>query len=217
MNYTREQIAKTIDLAVLKPDAIYGDVARAAKAVSDNDLASVCVASVNVSIARPYTDRVCAVVGFPHGNVHPAVKVAEAGFATMHGAKEIDFVLNYGHLLSDDVQIVEREIRELAKLCKPRGIVLKAILETCYYMPDEIWEACKLCVKHGVDFVKTSTGFGPGGATPEAVKIMVDAVDGKAQVKASGGIKTYRDACVYLDLGCTRLGSSAYKELLPNE
>ncbi len=94
-------------------------------------------------------------------------------------------------------------------------MLVKAILEICYYAPAQIHEACRLCVKSGVDFVKTSTGFGPSGATPEAVKTMLEAVDGEAQVKASGGIKTYADATRYLDLGCTRLGASIYRELLP--
>jgi deoxyribose-phosphate aldolase len=95
------------------------------------------------------------------------------------------------------------------------SIPIKAILETCFYQPDQIRDACKLCVDCGVDFVKTSTGFAPGGATPEAVKTMLEAVNGEAQVKASGGIKTYADAARYLDLGCTRLGASTYRELLP--
>ena len=94
-------------------------------------------------------------------------------------------------------------------------MLVKAILEVCHYTPDQIFQACRLCVAAGVDFVKTSTGFGPGGATPEAVKTMLEAVDGEAQVKASGGIKTYADAARYLDLGCTRLGASTYRELLP--
>ena len=94
-------------------------------------------------------------------------------------------------------------------------MLVKAILETCFYTPDQIYQACKLCVESGVDFVKTSTGFGPGGAEAEAVKIMVDAVDGEAQVKASGGIKTYSTAAYFLDLGCTRIGSSTYLGLLP--
>jgi deoxyribose-phosphate aldolase len=94
-------------------------------------------------------------------------------------------------------------------------VLVKAILETCYYRPEQIVAACCLCVDCGVDFVKTSTGFGPGNATPEAVRLMVETVKGTAQVKASGGIKSYADACRFLDLGCTRLGSSRYLDLLP--
>ena len=94
------------------------------------------------------------------------------------------------------------------------GVVVKAILETRYYTDPQIRDACRLCVDCGVDYVKTSTGFGAGGATPEAVTAMIEAVAGKAQVKASGGIKTYADAARYLDLGCTRIGSSKFRELL---
>ena len=97
------------------------------------------------------------------------------------------------------------------------NVKVKAILETCYYQPRQITDACNLCLDARVDWVKTSTGFGPGGATPWAVQLMVEAVKGAAQVKASGGIKTYEDACLYLALGCTRLGVGAtnYKGLLP--
>ena len=96
-----------------------------------------------------------------------------------------------------------------------RHITDCATEETCHYQPSQITDACRLCVDCGVDFVKTSTGFGPGGATPWAVELMLEAVKGAAQIKASGGIKTYADAALYLGLGCTRLGSSRYRELLP--
>jgi len=215
MTYTKEQIAAALDLAVLKPTATARDVIRAARLVQKEGLAALCIAPCNVRLARRYTDRVCAVIGFPHGNTLPTVKVLEAGLAIEHGAGELDVVINYGHLLAGKPKIGHEELILLVHLFKPMGIPIKAVLETCHYRPDQIRDACKLCVNCGVDLVKTSTGFGPGGATPEAVKTMLEAVDGEAQVKASGGIKTYADAARYLDLGCTRLGSSSYRELLP--
>ncbi len=216
MTYTRKQIAEALDLAVLKPSASPRDVARAAQEVRVENIRSICVAPVNVGLARLYADDVAAVVGFPHGNTLPAVKLLEASLAVGHGATELDVVVNYGHFLAGKPQTVKEELTLLVNLLRPLPIAVKAILETCYYSPDQIRDACKLCVDCGVDFVKTSTGFAPGGATPEAVEIMVAAVRGSdVEVKASGGIKTYADAARYLDLGCTRLGASVFEELLP--
>jgi len=221
MNYTKKQIADALDYAVLKPNATPADIVRAAHLVKTEGIRSLCVAPVNVGIARLYAEDIAAVVGFPHGNTIPTVKVLEASLAVSHGATEIDVVINYGHFLSGKLQTVKEELTLLVNLFKPMPVVVKAILETCYYKPDQIHDVCRLCVDCGVDFVKTSTGFADigfsdSGATPEAVKIMVNAVRGsKTEVKASGGIKTYPDACMYLDLGCGRLGASVFEELLP--
>ena len=215
MIYTPRMIARALDLAVLKPEATTEEVQEAARLVSREGIRSVCVAPCNVKVARKITDRVCAVVGFPHGNAVPAVKLHEAAMAVGHGAAEIDVVINYGRFLEGHPRPVREELTYIVNMVRPLGVVVKAILETCYYTDQQIRDACRLCVDCGVDYVKTSTGFGPGGATPQAVTAMIEAVAGKAQVKASGGIKTYADAARYLDLGCTRLGSSCYWELLP--
>ena len=214
MSYTREQIAAALDLAVLKPTATAADVRAACALAVANNIMSVCVAPVWVPMARDLYESVCAVIAFPHGNTLPEAKYAEALAAMECGAKELDVVVNYGQLLDGRHEALW-DIAGIVKAAHPQGVLIKAILETCFYTPDQIHEACRLCVKSGVDFVKTSTGFGPGGATPEAVKTMLEAVDGEAKVKASGGIKTYADAARYLDLGCARLGSSRFEELLP--
>ncbi len=214
MSYTREQIAAALDLAVLKPTATAADVRAACALAVARQVKSVCVAPVWVPMASDLYGNVCAVVAFPHGNTLPEAKYAEAVAAMDCGAKELDVVVNYGRFLDNGRHDAFWDIAGIVKAARPRGVLVKAILETCHYTPDQIHQACKLCVLAGVDFVKTSTGFGPGGATPEAVRIMLAAVDGEAQVKASGGIKTYADAARYLDLGCTRLGSSTYRGLL---
>lgn len=214
MSYTREQIAAALDLAVLKPTATAADVRAACALAATNSIKSVCVAPAWVPMASDLYANVCAVIAFPHGNTLPEAKYAEAVAAMDCGAKELDVVVNYGQFLDGRHEALW-DIAAIVKAARPRGVLVKALLEICYYTPAQIHEACRLCVKSGVDFVKTSTGFGPGGATPEAVKTMLVAVDGEAQVKASGGIKTYSDAARYLDLGCTRLGSSRYQELLP--
>jgi len=214
MSYTREQIADSLDLAVLKPTTTAADVWAACSLANAHKIKSVCVAPAWVPMASDLYGNVCAVIAFPHGNTLPEAKYVEALAAMDCGANELDVMVNYGQFLDGRHEAL-RDIAGIVKAARPRGVLVKAILETCYYTPDQIHEACRLCVKGGVDFVKTSTGFGPGGATPEAVRIMLAAVDGEVQVKASGGIKTYADAARYLDLGCTRLGSSRCQELLP--
>jgi len=215
MVYPPQMIARALDLAVLKPEATTEEVHEAARLVAREGIRSVCVAPCNVKVARKITDRVCAVVGFPHGTSVPAVKLHEAAMAVGHGAAEIDVVINYGRFLEGHPRPVREELSYIVNMVCRFGVVVKAILETCHYTDQQIRDACRLCVDCGVDYVKTSTGFGPAGATVEAVGIMVEAVKGRAEVKASGGIKTYADAARYLDLGCTRIGASVFEELLP--
>ena len=213
MNDT-QRIANALDLAVLKPDASSSDVFDAAHAVEKYNLASICVAPCNVKYARFITKRVCAVIGFPHGNTLSEIKRFEVHRAIDFGACELDVVVNYGRFLEGNSEVIKPELQGIVRDAHAVGVKVKAILETCYYTPEQIQEMCQLCVAAGVDWVKTSTGFGPGGATPEAIKIMVETVAGQVQVKASGGIKTHADALMYLDLGCTRLGVGLYKELI---
>ncbi len=212
---SREQIIAALDYAVLKPDARLEDVTTAARVVEELGAASICVASYNVAVARQITSRVCSVIGFPHGNTSPDIKFAEARAALEDGAVELDVVINFGRFLEGREVVVVQELGRIVQLAHKKKALVKTVLETCYYQPGQIVDACRLCVDCGVDFVKTSTGFGPGGATPWAVELMLEAMEGAAQVKASGGIKSYADAALYLGLGCTRLGSSRYLELLP--
>jgi len=160
---------------------------------------------------------VASVIGFPHGAQPAVVKALEARLAIAAGARELDMVQNVGALRSgdqatvrDDIAAVVAEARS-ADVGPHERIVVKVILETCYLAPAQIAAACRLAEEAGADFVKTSTGFGvradgPTGATPEAVRIMLDTVDGRLQVKASGGIRSWDEAVAYLDMGCTRLG-----------
>jgi deoxyribose-phosphate aldolase len=213
--FTRSQVMAALDYAVLQPDARLEDVTNAARVVEDMGCASICVASYNVAVARQITSRVCSVIGFPHGNTSPQVKFDEARAALEDGALELDVVINFGRFLEGREVVVVQELGRIVQLARNKKALVKAILETCYFQPRQIVDACRLCVDCGVEFVKTSTGFGLGGATPGAVELMLEAVAGAAQVKASGGIKTYADAAFYLSLGCTRIGSSRYRELLP--
>ena len=212
---TRRAIADSLDYAVLKPTATIQDISCGATYAAKHDLVSVCVASVNVGIAAEFHRNVSAVIGFPHGNTHPKAKMKEARRAIKDGAKELDVVINYGRFLGGDLSIIDVELTELCRMAHENLVLVKAILETCYYAPSQIRTACRWCSMAGVDYVKTSTGFGPGHATVEAVKVMLEATEhSDVQVKASGGIKTYKDAAKFLNLGCGRIGSSRFQELL---
>ncbi|MHC4188390.1 MAG: deoxyribose-phosphate aldolase [Planctomycetota bacterium] len=217
--YSPERVAAATDLAALKPEDTLIDTLLVCGRAALYHCASVCVKPTYVIAAarelRGTGVGVGTVINFPHGNSHPTVMGFEAYEALGDGATELDMVIDIGAALSGDwrlvsegIEAVMREVREWKRLCK-------VILETCYLPETAIYKVCELCVAAGVDFVKTSTGCGTCGATPEAVTAMFDAVAGRCGVKASGGIKTYADAELYLDLGCTRLGSSKVEELFP--
>lgn len=209
-------IASALDLAVLKPTTTREQVLKTADLVERYNIASICVAPGNIAVARRITKRVCSVIGFPHGDSLIEVKRVEAVRAIDYGASELDVVINYGRFLNNRYTEVASELRQIVDEAHSCGVRVKAILETCYYTPDQITQACKVCVGCGVDWVKTSTGLGPGGATPGVVKLMLEAVKGTGiEVKASGGIHCWADAKQYLDMGCTRIGSSRFSELLP--
>jgi len=139
------------------------------------------------------------------------VKALEARLAIAAGARELDMVINIGALRSAAEELVRDDIAAVVAEARPQRVLVKVILETCHLTTPEIVRGCLLAERAGADFVKTSTGFGvraagPTGATPEAVRVMLDAVGGRLQVKASGGIRTWAEANAYLDMGCTRLG-----------
>jgi deoxyribose-phosphate aldolase len=217
--YSRSQVAAAVDLAVLMPIHTSVDVSLCCQKAIRFGCASVCVQPYHVPIAarllEDYPVGVGTVVGFPHGSESPDIKEQACINSLDCGATEIDMVLNIAAMLDGDWETIEAEIESAVRVCHDDGASLKVILETCYLKDRYIGYACAYAAKLGADFVKTSTGYGPGGATPEAVKIMLEVVEGQCQVKASGGIKTYVDAELYLDLGCTRLGSSRIEELMP--
>lgn len=216
MNYTPEQIAAVLDYAVLNPNAGNVGIIGCAEICAVNRIKCFCCSSANVKIASIYHPNVASVIGFPHGNVSPRAKLEEAKFAIGDGAKELDVVINYGLFNTGETGIIRAELDRLCTFAHHHGATVKAILETCTMTPCQIGLACQECVKSQVDYVKTSTGFGSGGATVGDVQMMLNTVKGTGvKVKASGGIKTYRDVVQYLDMGCKRLGTSRYKELLP--
>lgn len=200
-----------IEHTLLKPTASPKDIEQLCREAVAHDFYGVCVNGCYVGIAKENVKnsevKVVAVVGFPLGASAPESKVREAAIAIDHGADEIDMVLNIGFLKSGWTEAVQREIEEVKKAINSK--VLKVILEVCYLSDSEIRTACQLAFHAGADFVKTSTGFGSGGATEEAVKIMAEEVGTKMGVKASGGIRDAKTAKKYIELGVSRIGTSS--------
>ena len=199
-----------IDHTVLKATTRAAEVSQLCAEAKEHEFFSVCINSAWVSLAKSLlagsSVKVCSVVGFPLGAMSPAAKVFEAQTAVKDGADEIDMVINVGWLKDGQTDAVRDEIRAIKHAIGSR--VLKGIIETCYLSDEEKVLACKLSVEAGADFVKTSTGFGTGGATVEDVQLMLDTVVGRAKVKASGGVKDAEAAKKYIEMGVMRLGTS---------
>jgi len=216
--YTRQQVARTIDHAVLKPFATRKDVIENAAMCVREHVATMCVRPCDVALAAEHLAgsgvAVSVVVGFPHGSNCPQTKAAEARLAIEQGAREIDMVWNIGRFLSGESDYVQKDIQAVVAEARPRGVLVKVIMETCWLNPEQIAKGCTICEGAGADFVKTSTGFGDGPATPEAVAFMLRTVGGRLGVKASGGIRTWETAVGYLKQGCKRLGIASTEQVL---
>ena len=202
-----------IDYTLLDARAGDKDVEDLCNIAVKNKYYAVCVNPTNVEHARRYIDskmpdtvKVVSVIGFPLGASEIETKVLETKKAINAGADEVDVVINISKAKQGDFGYIKNELSRVVR--SSRGRVVKAIIETCYFNRDEILKLCKVCVKAKVDFVKTSTGYGIGGATPEVVELIKNAVDGKCRVKASGGIRTRADAFNMLRAGARRIGTS---------
>ena len=202
---------KYIDHTILKATASSSDVQKLCEEAIEHEFYSVCVNGCYVADAKQLlqgTDvKVAAVVGFPLGAMTTAAKVFEAKEAVENGASEIDMVINVAKLKDGEFDYVENEIRLIKEAIGDN--VLKVIIETCYLTDEEKVKACELSLAAKADFVKTSTGFGTGGATYEDVKLMKSVVGDNAKVKASGGVRDKETAQKYVDLGAERLGTSS--------
>jgi len=208
-----------IDHTVLKAAATGKDIEQLCSEARTHEFFSVCVNSAWVPLAKKLLAgsavKVCSVIGFPLGAMSCEAKVFEAKTAVSQGADEIDMVINVGLLKAGQADAVRDEIRAIKEAVGSR--VLKVIIETCYLSDDEKVLACTLAVVAGADFVKTSTGFGTGGATFEDVQLMLNTVDGKAKVKASGGVRDAETALKYVEMGVMRLGTSNGIQIVSGE
>lgn len=202
-----------IDHTLLKPDATSADIDKLCREAAEWKFASVCVNPTWVALAastlRGSGVAVCSVVGFPLGANTPDVKQFEARRAIFDGASEIDMVINVGSLKSGDVRLVTDDIRGVVSACHAAGAISKVIIETALLTDEEKVTACTLAKAAGADFVKTSTGFGPGGATAADVALMRRVVGDEMGVKASGGVHDLEQVRTMVAAGATRIGASA--------
>ena len=210
---TDGSLAHMIDHTLLKPDATHDQIAQLCYEARKYQFASVCVNPTNVKLCAQLLEGsgvpVCVVVGFPLGATPTEVKVFETQQAVRDGASEVDMVINVGALKSRDYELVERDIASIARACHADNAILKVIIEAALLSDEEKVVACQLAKVAGADFVKTSTGFGPGGATVEDVALMRRVVGPTMGVKAAGGIRTFEDAQRMVAAGASRIGASA--------
>jgi deoxyribose-phosphate aldolase len=215
---TLAQLAKTIDHSLLKPELTHNDVISGCELAKRYHVASVCVKPCHVLLAaellRGSDVLVGTVIGFPHGNSTTTVKVAEARQALQDGATELDMVINIGEMRSGHYTYVQDEIKALCDLAHQAGAIVKVIFENAYLTEDEKIKACHLSEEAGADFVKTSTGFAPTGATIDDIKLMRKNVSSRVQVKAAHGIRTLEAALQMIDAGVTRIGATATAVIL---
>lgn len=214
---TYEQLAKAIDHSLLRPELTEAEVVAGCELALRYNVASVCARPCDVPlVARALAGsdvRVGTVIGFPHGSTTTTVKVFEAGEAMANGAVELDMVLNIGALRSGRADLVRDEIAAVVEAARGRAIV-KVILENAYLDHDQKVLGCRLCEQAGAHFVKTSTGFAPGGATIEDLKLMRATVGPNVQIKAAGGVRTLDMALAVIDAGCARFGATATAAIL---
>lgn len=208
---TEWNLCALIDHTVLRPDAAQADVLRLCREAKEQGFIVIfvppCYVDEAVSAVQGTAIRVGIPIGFPLGGHTTKAKVAEATEAVSRGALVLDMVINVSRLKSGDHDVVRRDIAEVVQATP--NVEHKVILETCYLTEQEKLTACRLVVEAGADYVKTSTGFGPAGATVEDVRLMKKAVAGKARVKASGGIRDWKTTLALLEAGADRIGTSA--------
>jgi len=214
---TAAQLAKTIDHSLLRPELTETEVIAGCDLALRYHVASVCVKPCHVALAARQLSgsdvAVGTVIGFPHGGSTTEVKVFEASDAILNGAVEVDMVINIGALRSGNTDTVLQDIRSLVDAARGRAIV-KVILENAYLTDEQKVIACHLSEQAGADFVKTSSGFAPSGATLEDLKLMRASVGLQLQVKAAGGVRTLDALLAVIDAGATRVGATATAAML---
>jgi deoxyribose-phosphate aldolase len=211
-------VAKAIDHSLLKPELDDAFVEAGCKLAASYDVASVCVRPRDVERARDLlagtTVAVGTVVGFPHGSSRTETKVFEARMALQNGARELDMVIDIAGLVSGDDRSVREQIAEVVEVAHAHGALVKVILENAYLTDEQKVRGCKLVEAAGADFVKTSTGFAPSGATIADLKLMRRSVSPRVQVKAAHGIRTLDALVEVLEIGVTRVGATQTAAML---
>lgn len=212
---TGQTVASVIDHTLLKPNVTKEQIIRLCEEAKQYGFASVCVNPCYVRLAadqlKGASPKVCTAIGFPLGATTTAAKLAEAEEAVRNGADELDYVINISDALNGCYDAIRAEMEAFVQFKRKTASapVIKCILETCYLEDEQIVRICQLAKETGVDYVKTSTGFGTGGATVHHVRLMRETVGPDVGVKASGGIRTYQDCQAMLQAGASRIGASA--------
>lgn len=205
---TNEEMLSHVDHTQLKAFAAWDDIIKLCDEAVRFGCASVCIPPCYVSRVRasfPMLD-ICTVIGFPLGYSVTEAKVAEAKKAVSDGADEIDMVINITDVKNGDYLVVEEEIKAVKKACD--GKILKVIIETCYLTEEEKIAMCNAVTNAGADYIKTSTGFGTGGATFEDIELFREHIGPNVKIKAAGGVSTLEDLEKFIELGCDRVGTS---------
>jgi deoxyribose-phosphate aldolase len=214
----RDDLASMIDHTILKPDATREELKKVCEEARKWKFATVCVNASNIPLVAKLLDgsgvKPIAVVGFPLGAMTPTAKAFEAREAVRNGAREIDMVINIGALKSGDLRAVERDIEAVTVPCRDCGALSKVIIEAALLTDDEKVTASTLAKAAGADYVKTSTGFGPGGATAADVALMRRVVGAEMGVKAAGGVRDLESLKAMVAAGATRVGASAGVKIL---
>lgn len=214
----RKTLARMIDQTLLKPYASAEELADFCRESAERHFAMVAVNSAPVKLCHEILKEsdvhVGAAIGFPLGQTTMEVKRFETETAIAEGADEIDYVINIGRLKGGDWAYIEEEMRAIAAVCRKHGRLCKVIFENCYLTDAEKVRLCEIALKVKPDFVKTSSGFGTGGATVEDVRLMKSIVGSEIGVKAAGGIRSLADALTMIEAGATRIGTSAGVKIL---
>lgn len=210
---TKEQLAGMIDHTNLKAYAVEEDFKKLCKEAAENHFAMVAINSSPVRLCKKLLQgtkvHVGAAISFPLGQTSIETKVAETENAIADGAGEIDYVLNIGELKMGHDNYIQKEMEEIVSVCRKHHVISKVIFENCYLTKEEIRRAAKIAKKVKPDFIKTSTGFGTGGATVEDVRLMKETVGDDVKVKAAGGIRDWETCKEMIDAGAERIGTSS--------
>ncbi len=210
---TPDKLAQYFDHTKLNPNALTDDFKILCEESKKYHFKMVAINSVQVKTCKEFllnTDiHVGAAISFPLGQTTIPVKIFETKDAIENGCDEIDYVIKIDELKAGNYNYIEREMAEIVEICRQNNVISKVIFENCYLTKKEKEELCKIALNIRPDFIKTSTGFGTGGATIEDVKLMKQLVGDKIKVKASGGVRTLNDVCSYIDAGAERIGTTA--------
>lgn len=214
----KQELAKYFDHTFLKPFATNADLEKLCKEAKE---IGACMVAINTTWTKFCKEQlkgtdvhVGAAISFPLGQAGLASKIAETKIAIEDGADEIDYVIDIGQAKMGNWDYIKEEMEEIVKICKENNVISKVIFENCYLTKEEIRQVALIAKEVKPDFIKTSTGFGTGGATVEDVKIMAETVDGQVKVKAAGGIRDWQTCKAMIEAGASRIGTSSSLKIL---